>query len=262
MGGKKMIVKIEKCSIGDIEDMLTQNIRCMISPIDSYLEDHILKSQHFKIMRDSKIIGYFSIFEKELLTQFYLEKEYRSMGQEIFDKIRRYENIQRAYIPTCDEFFLSHGIDYSKRIETQAYFFQENKKNIPREKIIKGFSCKLAKEQDIKFISEQTRDFFNDLKLQIKNQEIYIGYKDEKIVSFGVMEKSKIHRNIASIGMFTISGNRQEGIGRNTLLKLKEICHNEGMTPIAGCWYYNHNSKKTLESAGMYSQTRLLVIHL
>ena len=27
---------------------------------------------------------------------------------------------------------------------------------------------------------------------------------------------------------------------------------------IAGCWYYNHTSKKTLEKAGMLTQTRLL----
>jgi hypothetical protein len=26
----------------------------------------------------------------------------------------------------------------------------------------------------------------------------------------------------------------------------------------SGCWYYNHNSRKTIESAGRYSRTRLL----
>ncbi len=28
----------------------------------------------------------------------------------------------------------------------------------------------------------------------------------------------------------------------------------------AGCWYYNHRSKQTLERAGLYSPTRLLRI--
>jgi hypothetical protein len=30
--------------------------------------------------------------------------------------------------------------------------------------------------------------------------------------------------------------------------------------PIPGCWNYNHNSKRTLESAGYASNTRLLRI--
>jgi uncharacterized membrane-anchored protein YitT (DUF2179 family) len=32
----------------------------------------------------------------------------------------------------------------------------------------------------------------------------------------------------------------------------------KGYTAVSGCWYYNHNSKKTMESAGGYSKTRLL----
>ncbi len=37
-------------------------------------------------------------------------------------------------------------------------------------------------------------------------------------------------------------------------------CRQKELHPIAGCWYYNHNSKKTLERAGMVTQTRLLKV--
>ena len=30
------------------------------------------------------------------------------------------------------------------------------------------------------------------------------------------------------------------------------------LRPVAGCWYYNHRSRRTLQRAGMYSSTRLL----
>jgi hypothetical protein len=36
------------------------------------------------------------------------------------------------------------------------------------------------------------------------------------------------------------------------------VCHAEGLRPIAGCWYYNDLSRKTLEAAGMTTPTRLL----
>ncbi|WP_181153121.1 hypothetical protein [Paenibacillus sp. AR247] len=32
----------------------------------------------------------------------------------------------------------------------------------------------------------------------------------------------------------------------------------QGIRPLSGCWYYNEASKRTLESAGMVTRTRLL----
>lgn len=41
-------------------------------------------------------------------------------------------------------------------------------------------------------------------------------------------------------------------------IHLADICREKGITPNCGCWYYNHNSKATLESAGLVAQTRYL----
>lgn len=53
---------------------------------------------------------------------------------------------------------------------------------------------------------------------------------------------------------------RYQGFGRSIILALKDIVYEKGMIPIAGCEYFNHNSKKTLESSGMCSTTRLFKI--
>ena len=254
-----MNVRILKCSFEKIKDKMMTSLNDHVSYFDSFLEDHIIKSEHYEILNDLEQIGYFSIFDKSLLTQFYLDKNFRGCSQEIFDKIRRYEEIQKAFVSTGDEFFLTHVIDYSQKIEPQAYFFKDIKTEMSEDKILNDFTCRLAVQQDIELIKEKTGDFFDDVIKQVQNKEIYIGYKDEEIVSFGIIEKSKIYRNVASIGMYTVSENRQCGIGRNTLIRLKEICYQEDIIPIAGCWYYNHNSKKTLQSAGMVPQSRLLV---
>lgn len=253
---------IHTCGFDKIKEKLITNVRSFHSPIDSYLEDHILKSQHFEILINLTQIGYFSVFKNNLLTQYYIDKTYRTSGQTIFSSVMRYEKIQKALVPTCDEFFLSHTVDQSKKIETQAYFFQDTQMNIPDDKVIPDFNCKIATNEDISIIKDKSGDFFDNLEQRIKNKEIYIGIIRNHIVSFGIIEKSKLYESFASIGMFTIGDQRQKGIGRNTLLILKRYCYNEGIKPIAGCWYYNHNSKKALESAGMFSHTRLLVIHL
>ena len=58
----------------------------------------------------------------------------------------------------------------------------------------------------------------------------------------------------------TIERFRGKGVGTATIALLRAECHRRGIRPVAGCWYYNHTSKRTLERAGMYSPTRLLRI--
>ena len=65
----------------------------------------------------------------------------------------------------------------------------------------------------------------------------------------------------ASIGMSVYPDHRCKGVGRSIIMHLTEISREKRFTPICGCWYYNHNSKLTLESAGFVSKTRLLNVH-
>lgn len=255
-----MNFQIKECNLEQIKQRIIISINERISCFDSFLEDHIMKAKHYEILLGLKQIGYFSIFEGNLLTQFYLDKEFRHLSQQVFERVKRYDHIQKAFVPTSDEFFLAHVFDYSRKIEPQAYFFKDSQREIPEDKILNGFTCRLAVRENIELIMAKTEDFFDDIERQVKEQQIYIGYLNEQVVSFGIIEKSRLYENVASIGMFTTSDIRQSGIGRNTLLQLKELCYKNGITPIAGCWYYNHNSKKTLESAGMFTQSRLLVV--
>lgn len=58
----------------------------------------------------------------------------------------------------------------------------------------------------------------------------------------------------------TMDNHRRKGVGRSIQMHLAEFCRKKGLIPISGCCYYNHLSKKTMESAGCYSQTRYLDI--
>ena len=63
-----------------------------------------------------------------------------------------------------------------------------------------------------------------------------------------------------SIGMYTVPKYRQMNIAKMTLRRLILEALKAQVQPIAGCWYYNHASKKTLEGVGMISNTRHLRI--
>lgn len=256
-----MKINFTKCDFFELDEFISEYKALLSSPMDSFLEDHISESEHFLITTDNNRAGYFSVHKKELLTQFYLSEEYRDLGQEIFYKVKKMQYISEAFVSTGDEFFLSHALDEYRSIEKQACFFKDSMKQVKEDKIDKGLSIRVAEYCDIEEIQKNSGKFFDNLNESILNEEVYIVSKDNNIVGFGVMERSTIMKGYVSIGMYTVEAFRQNGIGRNILLMLKEIAYKKNLKPIAGCWYYNHNSKKTLESAGMYSDTRLLKIY-
>ncbi len=96
--------------------------------------------------------------------------------------------------------------------------------------------------------------------MQIKAHEIFIGFENENIVAFGILEKSKIIKEHGCIGMFTNPKYRNMNIGKLTLAFLIDEALKSKLKPVAGCWYLNHFSKRSLEGAGMITDTRYLKI--
>lgn len=91
-----------------------------------------------------------------------------------------------------------------------------------------------------------------------EKEELFTFTKDDILLGVGVFERSKLLNGYASIGMFTNESYRQQGVGQTIIDHLKRWCYEHHMIPICGCWYYNTNSKKTLERAGMVTKTILL----
>lgn len=252
-----MKISLKSCSYSEIEKLVISNNRELSSPIDSFAEMHILKSNHYTILLDDEVIGYCSVYNGKTVTQFYITKEYRAYSQEVFSIVRKVEFVSEALIPTCDEFFLSLGFDNYSNIKKQAYFFQFSHKRDYISAL--NVQYRLADISDLELIRENSEDFFDEtLEKQIKDKEIYIGFDNSKPVAFGIYEKGGILQHCVSIGMYTVPEYRTKGVGKQTLNFLIEEALNKDLNPIAGCWYYNHLSKKTLESVGMISNTRYL----
>ncbi|MEG0612614.1 MAG: GNAT family N-acetyltransferase [Clostridium sp.] len=263
-----MNIEFKSCGINDIIKLRDSYVKTLSSPFDSYLDDHIISSEFYSVSRD-KVgigIGYFAIFEGKLLTQFYIESKYLRHAQNIFKTIvKSFKEIDSAYVCTADELFLSCVCDIeNKNISNQAYFFQDNKECEDEVSFYEGGSLRLAKLQDVNIIKELSLDFFEDVDSQIKDGELYVFEKDDngEVLGFGITEKGQILKGYTSIGMFTTEGYRQKGIGKTIITKLKQLCYENGEIPICGCWYYNTNSKLTLESCGFISKTRLLKVEI
>jgi len=115
-------INIKKCNFEDIKTLVADyyiNNRILV---DSFWESHVRDGNHYKIMYENEIIGYFSINSGTILVLFNVMEKHRNVSQELFTIIKKFESIKEALIPTGDEFFISHAIDNYIKIEKQAYF--------------------------------------------------------------------------------------------------------------------------------------------
>jgi GNAT superfamily N-acetyltransferase len=241
----------------EIRDAARQHLRALPSAIDSFLEDHILASNHYRLVVAGETAGFASIHEERLITQFALAEPYRRCGQALFGELRRMEQVRSAFVPTCDEFFLAHALDDYRQLAKQAYVFATPPDaDGPVTKV--PYSIRSAAADHADFVRQESGDFFEHLERHIAAGELFVTLRDEEPVGFGILVKSTLYEDVASIGMYTIERYRRAGVGTATITMLIAECRRRSLRPVAGCWYYNHRSRRTLQRAGMYSATRLL----
>lgn len=237
---------------------IREHFATLTSATDAYFESHVLSSRHYRIVVDGTRVGFASVHEAQLITQFSLRPNYRHFGQVAFANLRTLEQVEAAFVPTCDEFYLAHAIDDYQELAKQACFFAlaEDRALPPPA----NTRLRHATVEDIPMIQDDSGDFFGPLESVIDKGELFVTERDGAVAGFGILEMSALQEATASIGMFTIERYRRESVGRATIALLIEECARRRLHPVAGCWYYNHASKRTLEAAGMFSPTRLLRI--
>jgi GNAT superfamily N-acetyltransferase len=226
------------------------------APIDSFAEEAILGSEFHRITDHGVEVGFFAINDGTLLTQFFLNGGGRRFGQPTLEQIFARHCPTAAYVATCDEFLLSHLLDREHELKRQAYFFVEGQPGpVPP---VAGPDYRPATAADVPDIREVSGDFLDRVEERVADGQIHLGRDGADLVAVGIAEPGRLLTGHTSIGMFTHEAHRRRGIGAATLRYLRNVCHAAGQQPVAGCWYYNVNSKLTLEAAGMVTSTRLL----
>lgn len=252
----------KKCQIHEVQNLIEDYARTLSSPFDSFLENHILTSDFYILLYEGREVGYYAIHHGELLTQFYIQPSDLKFAQALFGQVIERHHVKALFVPTCDELFLSLALDRDFQITKQAYFFQDSHLDLMEEELLTGDLFGPATIEDLLPIQRMCGDFLDQYEKRIANGELFSYYRGPVLLGVGVLEKSKLLKGLASIGMFTNENFRKQGIGRSIILSLKKWCYSHQLVPVCGCWYYNEASKRTLESAGMMTRTRLLNINV
>ncbi|MDP3058675.1 MAG: GNAT family N-acetyltransferase, partial [bacterium] len=212
--------------------------------------DNLESAQFISIHLGDKSIG-FAAKKEQILWFIYIRKEHLRYAPRAFDQIINEHDINTVYFQTTDSLMTSLVMDYEFEKTKGAYFFADAMQGEKPRLDYNNMRFVVAKHADIAFIREHTGTFFDNLELEIEREHLFLLWADKELLGCGIVAPSKFATNYASIGMITCKAHRGKGVGKTILWLLKEWCYQRGLKPIAGCWYYNTLSRKTLESVGL-----------
>jgi GNAT superfamily N-acetyltransferase len=259
MKGATMEVSFSPVEWAEIQPEVSRHLATLPTAIESYVEEHILAARHYRALVDGQAAGFAAIHNEQLITLFALDDAFKRAGQAAYRALRALESVQASLVPTCDEFWLTNALDEHRQLTKQAYLFSTPADLTPPP-APPGLSWRVVGREYVELVRRETADFFAPIERRIADEQLFIAYAGEQCAGFGILEPSALYPDVASIGMFTLESARRQGVGTATIGFLIGECRRRGLRPIAGCWYYNHRSRQTLQRAGMFARSRLLRI--
>ncbi|MEX1375840.1 MAG: hypothetical protein AB1Z23_00045 [Eubacteriales bacterium] len=254
-------LKIVKSDIENIRIYLDEHLSSLSFPIDSYIEDIILASQKYEIIFDGIGAGYFSV-QEETLSTFYVTKHIYAKAPDILEYVVNMFKIEKVIVLSQDPQINALMMEWDTEIQRMGCFFTDSGNPIENNVKLKNASFRNAVLTDTKAIHEVCGDFFdepscgyNSLEDRISDSTIFILEESGVIYGCGIIERSILMPENISIGMYTNPEYRNMGAAKTILINLKKIAYNSNRKPVAGCWYYNTLSRRSLESAGMIASS-------
>jgi hypothetical protein len=255
------IIEITKCEWEDANTFIQEHLKVFAFHMDSWPEERLIESEKFIIILNGEKIGYTSIKENSIF-YFYVRKEFYRVAPSILEKIIEKKEIKSVFVLTQDTFLsaLIAEWDYEKKILACGFTDLRNTDTLVSS--LDGEIFRVASQSDCIKIREMSGDFFEEpgagfscLEDRITAGNIFLLMHNDEIMGGGIMERSKLFKGTVSIGMFTNSLYRKKGVAVKIILSLKKQSYRKNLLPVAGCWYYNTLSRKSLEAAGMIVTT-------
>lgn len=250
-------VEFISSDINEIREIIDKHIESLSYPMDSWLEDRLVEAAIYKIIYKSCCIGYAGQIE-ETLHFFHIGKEHFSYAPAILEAFIEKKAIKRIFVMTQDSLLCALIAEWDYEKEKVACWFtdsgREGKANLQTSNAI----FRTAYLLDVERIRKVCGDFFEEpsggfttLEERVEKETIFLLENKAELIGCGIVEKGQFYKGVVSIGMFVNSKYRRKGAAKTILLNLKGWAYDNYLKPVAGCWYYNTLSRKSLESVGM-----------
>lgn len=225
--------------------------------LDSWPEERLVDREKFLITLDGVPVGY-TVIHEDSVYYFYVNQEHFHLAPLILEELVEELKIRSVFVLTQDMLLSALIAEWDFEKEMLACGFFDTGNGEKRYVLDEGEVFRTATDEDCSGIREMSGDFFhepgagyNSLEERVAAGTIFVLTEKDKIMGGGIMERSQLFKGTVSIGMYTSSDFRKRGVARKILLNLKNQAYDEHLRPVAGCWYYNTLSRKSLEASGM-----------
>ncbi len=259
MGQTMAAFSFEPSDTEQVLSIIDEHIESLAHPMDSWLEDRLLACEKYEIWANGQRAGYCGRTDNTL-SFFYVSPLHFRHAPLLMEEFISRHGIERVFVMTQDTAVCSLIAEWDYDIERQACFFVDSGET---PKAASAGVFRTAEQRDCKIIREVCGDFFDDASCGFESLEqrtdagtIFMLEQDGELLGCGIVEQGIFCKGSVSIGMFTNPAHRRKGAAGTILIRLKEWAYNSGLRPVAGCWYYNTVSRKSLESAGMIAASK------
>lgn len=196
-----------------------------------------------------------------MLRGFYIVPSERRKSMELFNKILEEFKIEAALVVSNDSHSVGLAFEKMNSLKTtfdmQAFNFVYGKPECEAKYNINDVREVDPTEYELmnRLTENQWNGCFEDEKFKF-----YKIISDNEILGYGSTGKMVNNKKNVDIGNYTLPKHRGKGIGRSMIINLSEIAISKGLIPVAGCWYGNKESIRTLISAGFIPENRIFYI--
>lgn len=227
-------------------------------PYDDFLEEHILASTLWLMKVGGERAGFIGV-KDTLLTILFVRRDLFHHGRALFLAARDRFGFTAAFVPSTDLGALSIALEFQTSMDIQALHFTPTDRPVrPPEYGPQHFGQ--ASLVDLTDLEAMAGDFLPNWPQQIAKGQIWPLRDQGVILGFGILAPNVLMPGCMGTGMFTRADMRGRGVGRSIILHLKGLVEARGLTPVPGCWYHNHASRLTLESAGYVTVSKLMAL--
>jgi len=96
---------------------------------------------------------------------------------------------------------------------------------LPEAELYPAGSPSLASPSDLSDLLAATGDFFDHPQERIARGKGFLWRESGELLGAGIVERGILAQGFASIGLITVPGHRQKGIGTSIFTKLKQWCY-------------------------------------
>lgn len=260
-----MNINFNKTTWNNIEKQMNEYLMELGGKNDGFHNAMMFSAEPYNFEADGEIIGFCSLVDGwdggKMVTSFYVIPEMQRYSANIFESIIEKFNVTAAIVASNNSHFVAIAFEKMKSLgttfEMQAYNYTYGKpKRSPEFSRDKMYEVNPDEYDTMNTLTDgQWADCYGN-----PNFRFYAIRENSVTLGYGAIEKLHYETKKADIGNFTLPEHRQKGVGRSMLINLAEIVIEQGLTPVAGCWYKNEESIPTIASSGFIPENRLFYV--